>query len=232
MSKGDELKRNVDLKLYFVSSRNVCDPRPLDVPFACKHASFAHESKASSSKSKISDLECSPPPLLSKHHHKVDMSMRFALTLKPTLRRLWTQTICVSALATTSIIINIAMYFNIAFIVYSQFVKVSSYFHQYMLNKYVFSSPICNNLCLPKANQSIFKILPKKRMVWSSDREHFWAQSVEILMLVSPTGHMLTSSGFPSLNWGICYKIPLKWSVIFVQSWLQPVISQTQPVHL
>lgn len=62
MSKGGELKRNVDLKLYFVSSRNVCDPRPLDVPFACKHASFAHESKASSSKSKISDLECSPPP--------------------------------------------------------------------------------------------------------------------------------------------------------------------------
>ena len=41
---------------------------------------------------------------------------------------------------------------------------------------------------------------------WTSDREDFWAQAVEILVFASPTGSMLTSSGFPSLNWGIFYK--------------------------
>ena len=39
-----------------------------------------------------------------------------------------------------------------------------------------------------------------------SDQGDFWAQSVEILVFASPTGYMLTSSGFPLLNWGIFYK--------------------------
>ena len=38
-------------------------------------------------------------------------------------------------------------------------------------------------------------------------------------MFASPTGDMLTCSGFPLLNWGIFYEIPVKWSVIFLQSW-------------
>ena len=55
----------------------------------------------------------------------------------------------------------------------------------------------------------------------------------EILVFVSPTGYMLTSSGFPLLNWDVFYEIPLEWSVILSGSLeLQPVISQTQPVHL
>ena len=39
-----------------------------------------------------------------------------------------------------------------------------------------------------------------------SDGGDFWAWSVEILMFSSPTGYMLTSSGFPLVNWGIFYK--------------------------
>ena len=39
------------------------------------------------------------------------------------------------------------------------------------------------------------------------DRGDFWAQPpVEILVFASPTGHMLTSSAFPSLNWDMFYK--------------------------
>ena len=38
------------------------------------------------------------------------------------------------------------------------------------------------------------------------DRGDFRASSVEILVFASPTGYMLTSSGFPLLNWGIFYK--------------------------
>ena len=38
-------------------------------------------------------------------------------------------------------------------------------------------------------------------------------------MFASPTGYMLTSSGFPLLDWGIFYKFLVKWSVIFLQSW-------------
>ena len=34
-----------------------------------------------------------------------------------------------------------------------------------------------------------------------SDRVDFWAWPVEILVFASPTGYMLTSSGFPFLNW-------------------------------
>ena len=33
-----------------------------------------------------------------------------------------------------------------------------------------------------------------------------WASTVEILVFESPTGYMLTSSGFLLLNWGIFYK--------------------------
>ena len=34
----------------------------------------------------------------------------------------------------------------------------------------------------------------------------YWAQPVEILVSGSPTGYMLTSSGFSLLNWGIFYQ--------------------------
>ena len=52
-------------------------------------------------------------------------------------------------------------------------------------------------------------------------------------MFASPTGYTFTSSSFSVLNWGIFYKIPLKKSVSSCSSLeLQPVISQTQPVHL
>ena len=37
----------------------------------------------------------------------------------------------------------------------------------------------------------------------SSDRGDFWAWPVEILVFASPIGYMSTSSGLPSLNWGI-----------------------------
>ena len=40
----------------------------------------------------------------------------------------------------------------------------------------------------------------------SSDQGGFWASPVEILVFASPTGYMLTSSGFPLLNSGIFYK--------------------------
>lgn len=62
MSKGGKLKRNNVLKLYFVSSRNACDSRLLNVLFARKCARFTCESKTSSYGSKIYDLECSTPP--------------------------------------------------------------------------------------------------------------------------------------------------------------------------
>jgi hypothetical protein len=62
MSKGGKLEHNTLHDLYFVSSRNVCNIRPLDVPFVHKHAHFTHESKASSSGSKISKLVCATPP--------------------------------------------------------------------------------------------------------------------------------------------------------------------------
>ena len=35
----------------------------------------------------------------------------------------------------------------------------------------------------------------------SSVPGEFWAEPVEILMVASPTGYMLTSSGFPLLKW-------------------------------
>ena len=49
-------------------------------------------------------------------------------------------------------------------------------------------------------------LLKKKTLVGSSDREDFWALAVEILVFASPTGHILTSSGFPLVEWGIFYK--------------------------
>ena len=49
--------------------------------------------------------------------------------------------------------------------------------------------------------------------------EIFVHNRVEILVFTSPTGYILTSSGLPLLNWGIFYKFPLKWTVIFLQSW-------------
>jgi hypothetical protein len=41
------------------------------------------------------------------------------------------------------------------------------------------------------------------KALWWGD---FWTQAVDILVFASPTGCMLTSSGFPLLNWGIFYK--------------------------
>jgi hypothetical protein len=60
--------------------------------------------------------------------------------------------------------INIIIYFNLAFIAYSQCVKILSYFCQYILNKHTCRSHICYNLWLPRPNESIFKILQKKRL--------------------------------------------------------------------
>ena len=39
----------------------------------------------------------------------------------------------------------------------------------------------------------------------TSDWGDFWTLRVEIRVFPSPTGYMLTSSGFPLLNWGIFY---------------------------
>ena len=36
-----------------------------------------------------------------------------------------------------------------------------------------------------------------------NDQGDCWAQPVEILVFASQAGYMLTSSGFPLLNWGI-----------------------------
>jgi hypothetical protein len=41
----------------------------------------------------------------------------------------------------------------------------------------------------------------------TSDWRDFWAYSVEILVSGSPTGHILTSSGFLLLNWGVKFTI-------------------------
>ena len=42
--------------------------------------------------------------------------------------------------------------------------------------------------------------------IWNNDCGDFCAWPVEILVIASPTGYMSTTSGFPSLNWGIFYK--------------------------
>ena len=48
---------------------------------------------------------------------------------------------------------------------------------------------------------------PKLATIRLSGRGDFWAsQPVEIQVFASPTGYMLTSSGFPVLKWGIFYK--------------------------
>ena len=39
-----------------------------------------------------------------------------------------------------------------------------------------------------------------------NDHEGFWTKPVQILMFSSPTGYLLTYSGFPLLNWGIFYR--------------------------
>jgi hypothetical protein len=66
----------------------------------------------------------------------------------------------------------------------------------------------------------------------TSDRGDFWAQLVEILVFASPTGYMLTSSGFPVLNLGIFYKFLYNDLQFSCSLELQLVISQTQPVPL
>ena len=46
----------------------------------------------------------------------------------------------------------------------------------------------------------IFFLLISSSSSPSSDQGDFWAQPVEILVYPSPTGYMLTSSGFPLLD--------------------------------
>ena len=105
---GGKLKPNITLELNFVSLRNVCAPRPLDVPFARKHACFARELEASSSRSKISKLECSIPP-----QQMFDLRLGFRLSW-PLLD---SNNLC-TAFGYYSIDINIAIYFNLAFTIY------------------------------------------------------------------------------------------------------------------
>ena len=63
MSKGGKLKCNIFFGLYFTSSRNVCNPRPLDVPSTRKHVHFAREwAQASSYGSKLLTLNTPPFP--------------------------------------------------------------------------------------------------------------------------------------------------------------------------
>ena len=85
MSKTCKLKCNTILKLYFVSSKNLCDLQPLNVPYACKCACFTHESEASSSRNEIFDLECSTPPQANVVVKSI-CPKRFALMPKPTMR--------------------------------------------------------------------------------------------------------------------------------------------------
>ena len=55
--------------------------------------------------------------------------------------------------------------------------------------------------------------------IHTTDRGDFWASPVEIRVFASPTGYMFTSSGFPLLKLVYILYIPLKWSVIILQSW-------------
>ena len=48
--------------------------------------------------------------------------------------------------------------------------------------------------------------LPISTGVGTSDRGDLLAEPVEIVVFASPTGYMVTSSGFPLLNWGIFYE--------------------------
>lgn len=64
-------------ELYFVSSRNVCDPEPWDVPSARKCVCFTWELEATSFGNKVYDLELLQPSP-SKCRYKVDVSKRFS----------------------------------------------------------------------------------------------------------------------------------------------------------
>ena len=77
MSKGkDKSKHNIVFKLYYISSRNVCNLGPSNVPSTCKCARFACELEAFSYGSKISNLwVLHPSP--SKCWCEVEMPMRF-----------------------------------------------------------------------------------------------------------------------------------------------------------
>jgi hypothetical protein len=46
-------------------------------------------------------------------------------------------------------------------------------------------------------------------VIATSEREDFWASSVEILVFASAAGYIMTSSGFPFSNSGIFYKFLL-----------------------
>ena len=78
IKQGDKLKHNNVLELYFISLRNVCNPRLLDVPSTCKHACFTCELEASSFGSMISNLWVLHLSSLSKCWCRVEMPMRFA----------------------------------------------------------------------------------------------------------------------------------------------------------
>ena len=87
MSKGVELKCNIVSELYFISSRNACDPRPLDVSSASKLVSFTRELEASSSRSKFFDLGCSTTFSWANHVVKLICPRDLPLTPEPTLRK-------------------------------------------------------------------------------------------------------------------------------------------------
>ena len=65
-----------------------------------------------------------------------------------------------------------------------------------------------------------------------SDRGDFWAYPVEILVFANPAGYMSTFSGFPLLKWGIFHKFLQNNRLFSCGLEHQPVIFQTQPVHL
>ena len=79
-----KLKLNIVLELYFVSSRNACDPGPWNVPYACKCVCFTCRLKIISFWSKLYDLELlhhSP----SKCCYKVDVPKRLSFHARPTM---------------------------------------------------------------------------------------------------------------------------------------------------
>ena len=85
----------------------------------------------------------------------------------------------------------------------------------------------CNRLDLQTLGSQ--PVMPKNipehwfQVTYVGSVPNWWPWSIltvirEIFVFASPTGYMLTSSSFPLSKWGIFYKIPLKWSVIFLQS--------------
>ena len=66
---------------------------------------------------------------------------------------------------------------------------------------------------------------------WVNDRGDFWAQPVEVLVLAKSNRLHVNILRFSVIKWRYILTISLKWSVISCSLELQPVISQTQPLH-